>query len=48
MTNTSRIEAAIIEAKTDDRKGLPVVDLEYMALTGDETPVSGDALKLYS
>jgi hypothetical protein len=38
------IETAIIEAKTSDRREVPVIDLEHMARTGDETPVSGDVL----
>lgn len=38
------IEEAVTEAKTEHRRDLPVSDLEYMALTGDETPVSGDVL----
>lgn len=48
MDINNQIEAVIIEAKTDDRRDVPVIDLEHMALTGDETPVSGDALKVFS
>ena len=44
----NQIDAVIIEAKTDDRRDVPVVDLQHMASTGDETPVSGDALKVFS
>jgi hypothetical protein len=48
MDISDQIQAAIIEAKTDDRRGVPVETLEHMALSGDETPVSGDALTVFA